>query len=832
MGTSGRPTVSELLRTHRSRAHLTQAQLAVRSGYSTDYISKLERGDRVPPSEALDLLATVLALDVPTRAELHDARAVVPAHRPTAPAQRTVHSTTVRPPTTAMPVQVTSFVGREAELATLAATLRAPSPRLLTLTGPGGIGKTRLAVRLGELLAPHFADGTWFVPLAAVTDPQHVAPAIAAVLGVVESRGVTLTDSIAHYLSDGDRLLILDNVEHLQAAAALVGELVERCPGLRVVAASRAALCLASEQRFEVPPLAVPPDEHADVHTIAGHPAVRLFVDRARTARPEFRLDPTTAPDVAAICTALDGLPLAIELAAARTRLFPPRALRQRLSSRLALLSGGPVDRPPRQQTLRATIDWSYDLLSAPERVLFARLGAFARGAAIEAVEDIGDLDGDLDVVTLLTSLVDQSLVQQDGEFEPRIRLLETIREYALERLTASGEEARVRARHAAHYAAFVADLAPRLFGDEQDQAERQLDVELDNVRAALTRLLDDGRVEEQLTMASVFALYQLARGSCTEAGRWLERGLGAGVTVSDRVHRQALLAFGEVVIEQGHLAHAEETLVEAQTRCAAQGDRAGVGTALNRRGVIACRQGDYGRAVAHAGEALRLATELGDRRGRAYALVTLGTVATHRGEHDTAYDCLTEAIELYRAIGGRAAMTHALINLGYELTLQGRFAEATAIFEELVTAGQQFGLKRSVAYALENLGNISVLQGDHAQAATRLHQGLALGWELSDQHLLLYLFSDLIKLESGRGRPEVAACLGGVVAALRSRLGLSMAPAEDVDRGRALDVARTALGPSRYARAHAEGAAMTLDRAVGYALHDIEAGQPIEHHT
>ena len=755
MGASDRPTVSRLLRTYRSRARLTQEQLAARSGYSTDYIGKLERGERLPPSEALDLLATVLDLDASTRAEVHDARAAAVTRGSEGRRHGAVRTTSVSPTTTPMPVQVTSFIGREEELATVTAILSAPGARLLTLTGPGGIGKTRLAVRLGELLAPHFTDGTWFVPLAAVTDPQHVAPAIAAALGVVESRGVTLTDAIVRYLGEGDHLLVLDNLEHLQAGAPLIGVLVERCPGLRVVVASRAALCLASEQRYEVPPLAVPPDDHADVDTIAAHPAVRLFVDRARTARPEFRLDAATAPDVAAICAALDGLPLAIELAAARTRLFPPRALRQRLSSRLALLSGGPVDRPPRHQTLRATIDWSYDLLTLPERLLFARLGAFARGATIEAVEEVCDVDGDLDVVALLTFLVDKSLVQQGGEFEPRIRLLETIREYAVERLTVSGEEPGIRARHAAYYSAIVADLAPTLFGDQQDQAVRQLDTELDNVRAALTRLLDDGRVEEQLTMAVVFAWYQMARGSCTEAGRWLERGLSAGGTVSDAVRRQALLALGEVAIEQGHLDQADETLLEAQRRCEAQGDQAGVGTALNRRGVIACRQGDYDRAVAHAKEALRLATALDDRRGRASALVTLGTVATHRGEHDTARTCLTEGVELYRAIGGRTALAHALTNLGYDLTLQGRLSEATAIFEELVAAGQEFGLKRSVAYALENLGNISVLQGEYARAATRLREGLALGRELSDQHLLLYLFSDLVKLESARDGPK-----------------------------------------------------------------------------
>ena len=818
MGSPVTPTVGQLLRTYRSRARLSQEQLGVRSGYSTDYISKLERGQRLPPFEALDRLMTVLDLDRPARDAVRSARSAAAA-----PAEAAEAADAASPGrgVTTLPVQVTSFVGRDDELSAITDLLDDPTVRLLTLTGPGGIGKTRLVVRLGELLADRFVDGLWFVPLATVTDPQHVEPAVASVLGVTERPGVTLTDAVIRLVGHGRGLLVLDNFEHVLAAAPFVGLLLERCPQLQVVVTSRAALSLAGEHRVEVPPLSAPAtDLGGDVASIEAHAAVRLFVERARTVRPGFRLDATTAEDVGAICRALDGWPLAIELAAARLRLFPPQALRRRLSPRLALLSGGPVDRPQRHQTLRATIDWSYELLTPDEQLLFARLGVFA-GGTLEAAEEVCDVAGDLDVVGLLTSLVDKSLARHGGEFEPRVWMLATIREYAVERLTAAGEDALLHDRHAAYYASLVTRIEPRLVGAQQDDALRQLDAEVDNVRAAMAWLVETGHVEDQLRMAVVFSWHQVARGSCTEAGQWLERGLDSGFAPPDAVRGRALLALGQVFIEQGHLDRAVGALEAAQSLCQAQGDRAGVGQALGRLGVIACRQGHYARAVALDEAALRLATEVGDRRERAYALVNLGTVATHLGEHATARERLSEAVELHRAIGDRDAMAHALINLGYDLTLQGHLAEATTVFEEVLATGRAFGFRRHVGYALENLGNIGVLQGDHSRAAARLREGLAVGRELSDQHLLLYLFSDLVKLHAARGRWEQAARLGGVVTGQRTRLGLSMAPAEDEGRAQALEVARASLGEHRYADAYAEGAATTLDEAVAGALTD-----------
>lgn len=403
---------------------------------------------------------------------------------------------------------------------------------------------------------------------------------------------------------------------------------------------------------------------------------------------------------------------------------------------------------------------------------------------------------------------------------------LETIREYASERLTEVGENAYLRNRHASYYAEIVARIEPRLNGDHQDEALRQLDLEIDNLRAALAWLLERGRIEEELTMAEVFARYQLARGSCIEAGEWLDRGLTADSDVSDAVRGRALLAFGDVATKQGHLDGARVALDAARALCGIHGDQASVGRALTRLGVIACRQGDYELAITQEEAGLRIATAVGDRRERAYALVSLGTVATHLGEHATARERLTEAVELHRAVGDRDSMGYALINLGYDLALQGLFDEATGILDEVVATGRAFGFTRQVAYALENLGNISVLQGHLPHAAGQLRHALLIGRELSDQHLLMYLFSDLIKLNAARGQAEDAARLGGVVTALCTQLGLSMAPAENKARALALERVRITLGQERYGSAYAEGLAMTLDEALAVVLSDNDSAE------
>jgi predicted ATPase len=615
-------------------------------------------------------------------------------------------------------------------------------------------------------------------------------------------------------------LLLLDNFEHLLPAATFVAALIAECTGLHVLVTSRAALQVSAEHRFEVPTMGVPgPEEFNDMERVARHPAVRLFVERARAVRPGFELDRDAAPAVGEICRNLDGLPLAIELAAARVRMFPPHALLHRLTPRLALLSGGAVDTPWRHRTLQATIDWSFDLLSPTERLLFARLSVFSGGCTYEAVENVCNPDGTLDILRDLTALVDKSLVRQDASPEPRFSLLETIREYAVARLGGIGERDLIRDRHADYILWLCRQMEPLLVGPTQFDALNQLDADLDNIRQALAWMLDSGRVADELALAAALYTYWVVRGQCTDARRWLEVGWADASELTADQRARAHQVLGGVALEEGQLDGATRALEQALSEFRALRDEGAVGQVLNRLGVVAWRQGDYSRAIAYDEAALSIAIAVHDARERADALVNLGIIATHLGQYELARQRLSQAVHLNRGTGDRHAVLHALVNLGYNCALRGELLEAKAVFDEVLTTARTFGLKKHVAYALENLGNISTLEGDYVGARRQLSQSLVLGRELGDQHLLLYILGDMTKLEAALGTPERAATLGGVVSALRTQLGASMAPAEDAQRERALEHARAALDEAVYRRAFADGHALNIEAALAFAL-------------
>jgi predicted ATPase len=719
-----------------------------------------------------------------------------------------------------LPVQATSFIGRDREVADVAALLRRGDVRLLTLTGPGGVGKTRLALRVASELSGTFPDGIAFVSLASLVDPQHVVGMVAAMLGVKESGATSLDQSVIQYLRHRHMLVVLDNFEHLQSAAPFVAQLVAACPYLRVLVTSRALLHLSAEQRYEVPPLPAPAeDQLGDLETLARHEAVSLFVARSQAVHDRFVLTPTNAAAVGAICRYLDGLPLAIELAAARTRVFPPSTLLSRLSRRFEVLAGGTRDHAARHQTLRGAIDWSYALLSPHEQRLFARLSIFAAGCTFEAMRAICAPHGGPDLLDALEALVDNSLVRQEGEQDARFAMLETIRAYAAEKLAEQGEHDAVGQRHAEFFLALALEIEPELTGPRQSEALTRLERELDNLRGALGWLRDHGRAADALRLAGALYGLWLVRGQCSEARHWLEEGLARCEGVAPGVRAGALWTLGGIAVELGDNERATGVLEEALALFQALGDDGGGARTLNLLGVAAWRQGAYARAIALYEEALRLATALHDRRERAVALGYLGVVATHQGDFSLARRRLEEALALQRTRGDRHGVMHVLINLGYDATLRGDLREAESMFEEVLATAREFGMKRHLAYALENLGNIATLQDDHARAATRLHEGLLLGQELGDQHLLLYLLSDLTKLEAARGRAERSARLGGAVTALRGQLGIPMSPAEDHSRELYLGRARETLGEAGFNRAWEDGQAMGLQEAMAYAL-------------
>src|SRR5215217_3899567 len=498
-----------------------------------------------------------------------------------------------------LPQQPTTFVGRSQELLRVQELLSDPAVRTLTLTGPGGIGKTRLSLAVAAALIERYPDGVWFVPLATLSDPDLVLPAIARVFGVRESVDQSTLDALIAYLQERDTLLVLDNLEQVLGAAPSIAELVAACPRLTVLMTSRAPLGIAGEMIFPVPPLAVPfgdrPGSRADISGLADNDAIRLFANRAKLVRPIFAVTAENIEAISAVCRRLDGLPLAIELAAARTRLLTPAQLLARLESRLPFLTGGPRDLPARQQTLRAAIDWSYDLLEPAEQRLLARLGVFRGGATLDAVEAVCPDDdaaaiAAADVFDLVESLARQSLLAVDEAAPvPRVRMLETIREYALDRLTQSGKGEHVAARHAAYYLDFAERAATAFATEEQADWLDLAALDLDNLRAALDLFAKSGAAAESAQLAGALWHFWWIRGHLSEGRERLQRALDMsdGDGVPPTVRARALDGAGVLAEAQGDVARAARFHDEALTLWQTAGDRIGQARSLENLGLI-----------------------------------------------------------------------------------------------------------------------------------------------------------------------------------------------------------------------------------------------------
>jgi predicted ATPase len=688
-----------------------------------------------------------------------------------------------------LPVPPTPLVGREREAEEVADLVLEGGTRLVTLTGPGGVGKSRLALEVASRLAPDFEGGARFVELAPVTDPERVAATISRALGLRESGNRPPAEDLKTYLRDRRLLLVLDNFEQVTEAAPLLADLLAAAPGVEALVTSRTALRLSGERGFAVPPLSLPEDGLGvgDAHRYG---AVRLFVERARAVAPGFELTEENAPAVAEICHRLDGLPLAIELAAARVRLLPPNALLARLGSRLGLLTGGARDLPERQRTLRNTMAWSHGLLGEGEKDLFARLGVFTGGFDLEAAEAVfgpgggfpEDPAGSADVLEVLGSLVDGSLVrQEESDGEPRFSMLETIKEYALERLRESPHWREAHDRHAEHYLSFALTAEPQLRGPGQLGWLGRLEREADNLRAALSRLLATDRVESAGELAWALWLFWWFHGHVEEGGRWMEEVLSRSAGLAPLPRAWALAGAGAMAFARGDYPRAEDLFGRSLVLFRKEDHKPGIARALIVPGQRATFAGDLARGRELLGESLSLYRELGDDWNAALLLNFLGQADLVAGDVDAAATSFAEGLRVSRLVGDRLPIRVSLFNLALTRQASGDPAGATSLLEEGLTLSAEAGDHASAAYFLEALAG---LVDDPARAGRLFGAAEAL-------------------LDAQGGAPVYA------YAPDRSR------------RDAAVAAARSRTDAATFEEAWAEGRRMGLRRSVEYALAD-----------
>jgi predicted ATPase/class 3 adenylate cyclase len=717
-----------------------------------------------------------------------------------------------------LPVQLTSFVGRAGELAEIHRLLG--TTRLLTLMGAGGAGKTRLALQVAAEVMDDYADGVWLVELALLSDPALVLPAIASALGVRDSIAQALTDTLTDYLRTKTLLLLLDNCEHLSAACAQVTEmLLRRCPELRVLSTSQEALGVPGEVSYAVPSLSLPdPGRQVESGELTQYEAVRLFIDRAMLSKPDFRLTASNGPLVAQVVRRLDGIPLAIELAAARTKVMSVEQIASRLDDRFHLLTTGGRTAAPRHQTLKAAMDWSYELLADHERTLLRRLSAFAGGWTLEAAEAVCTGDGleAAEVLDLLSRLVDRSLVLvAEPNGEPRYRLLETVRQYARDRLAETGEADAVRGRHRDWFLELAEQGEAQLQGAPQAGWLDRFELEHDNLRAALDwcrRAQEDP--DPGLRLSGALWRFWDVRGFWTEGRSWLEGALTHGGDAHTGARVKALIGAAYLGFYQGDFERAAAMAGESLELSRKLGDKRGTASCLNILGFEACRLERFDRAAALSDESLALSRETGDRFGVLDARVVQSFVARARGDFARAADLLEEIVTQARTLGDRWRLIEALNNLGLIKREQGDYARATAVLEETLTLAQELKDKAGSAFAESNLGIVAWYQGDLPQADALFKQSLTPRIELGDKRGISTSLLGLAAVATGRGEFERAAILFAAADALRQSIGVPLPPFIRNEYERLLGTTRAALGEEPFTRAWTKGQAITPEQA------------------
>lgn len=721
--------------------------------------------------------------------------------------------------------QVTSFIGREKETADVIRLLS--ETRLLTLTGMGGTGKTRLSLQAAVDVLDNYPDGVWLIELAPLTDPALVLQTVALVLGIKEQKGQPLQQTVLDWLAPKSLLLLLDNAEHLlQACAELTSAILRSCPNVSVLVTSREALGIAGEQTYPIPSLSLPdPKQPATVDSVSTYEAVRLFIDRARAVKPDFAVTNDNAPTVAHLCYQLDGIPLALELAAARVRAMPLEQIAARLDDRFRLLTGGSRTALPRQQTLRALVDWSYDLLSEPERTMLCRLSVFSGGWTIEAAESVcaGEEIEDWEVLDFLLSLVDKSLVVYDEhEGNGRYRLLETLRQYAQEKATERGGTEQVRNQHIAYFLQFAQTLKSDMIGAKQSVGMMLLETEHDNLRAALAwcdHAPDGAQIGLQFT-ASLLKFWDV-RGYWHEGVMQYKRALSRpGADSPTKARADALIGAGTLTRYQAEYRTSRILFEEALQIRQALGDRAGTAQVFNNIGAIELRQGNEAQAKILYEQSLSIRRELNDKVGMAACLLNLGTVAQETGQNLEAWERYRESLVLYEDIGDTSNRAILLTNMGNLALSEKSYEEARTFYKQSLELARAGDDKFGTALALVNLGMLLCLMGEYAPSAASFADCLPLCQELGEQRLTAYCFEGFARLSDAQQQHARAARLWAAADLLRLHLGSPLARDEQDEHQERVEANRQILGNELHAQHWAEGRALTVEQAIEYALH------------
>jgi predicted ATPase/DNA-binding XRE family transcriptional regulator len=752
-----------LLKRYRRSARLTQETLAERVGYSPNYISMLERGVRIPAPATVDAFARALGLTSADWTTLNAAAQRLDINFPVAP-----H----------LPVTYGRLIGREQDASIMMSLLRQQDLRLMTLIGPGGVGKTRLAEQIAAALSHDFSDGVLFVDLASVNDPARVPSAIAQALELREAAGELIRDRLLGYLHKKEMLLLLDTFERVLDAASFISDLLEKCPRLKVLATSRVPLRLREEQEFQVQPLTYPTSTSLpSTDDLLQFSAVALFVHRTRLVKPDFKNDRDSLKIIADICRRLDGLPLAIELAAARVKHLSLSELRDQSMHRLEILTGGPRDVPERQQRMSDTIAWSYQLLKPAEQRTFQQLSVFVGSWSLQAAQFMCSVEvSHANLLDAIRALVDNSLVILS---EARYRMLDTIREFAQEQLALLGESQAIHQRHADYYLQFAGQAAPALEGGQLSEWHRQLELEEENLRAALHWLMENHETELALRVAGSIWRYWQRQGNLGEGRRWLEEGLAKGKDVPKDVRANAL--WGAIW--------------------------------------LAYHQGDYVRANEESAEYLPLARELNDPLSVRNALTGLGVTAVAQGRYDEGVAYLRESLNICRTIGKNWHLGTSLLNLGRTIMHLGNNQEAVLLLEEALEVYRDLGNKAFVARTEGYLGYAALLRSDNQLAENYFRQSLR---EFSHLHETMGIAEGLEGLAAVfavTDRADRTARLAAAAVIIRETMAAQALPLDQAMFQTYVQQGRNAIGPEAWAIAWDEGNRMSTEQAVALAL-------------